>query len=401
MLAPPATTVKEALRHVPALRPEPSPIERVTHLAERLLKRRREFGITRVGSITRLDRIGLPVVQVVRPLSLSNCVSQGKGPTLAHAAVSALMEALETWAAERIPPSALFRGPASSLPDRVRHLTAASLVHGAPADWEDMALQWTEGWDLLTDQALPVPAALVDTVYTLPPPHPALFPRTTTGLGAGPTVTHAIVQAALEILERDAVAAAQRRPHFFDQHQIDLSCVRTGAASDLVERIRAAGLLAGAWRVPAPHPLPVYWCHVMEKEESEELVPLPAEGFGCATTHDSALAKALREACQARLTAISGAREDVTRRAYPSSYDREHLAEWRLFLDRPPRPIPIPAEGGATDGRKDLPLVLDALNVAGAAAAIAVPLFGDPAEGIHVVRLVAPPLRHGVPSERR
>jgi ribosomal protein S12 methylthiotransferase accessory factor len=79
-----------------------------------LLKRRHEFGITRVAAITRLDRIGLPVVQVTRPLSLSNVVSQGKGLTPGEAITSALMESLETWAAERVQGAVFSLGP----PDR-------------------------------------------------------------------------------------------------------------------------------------------------------------------------------------------------------------------------------------------------------------------------------------------
>ena len=75
--------------------------------------------------------------------------------------------------------------------------------------------------------------------------------------------------------------------------------------------------------------LPIYWCHSWRTAQISEIVPLPAEGFGCDFTHDGALAKALMEACQARLAAISGAREDITRRSYPRDYDREHLAEWR------------------------------------------------------------------------
>jgi ribosomal protein S12 methylthiotransferase accessory factor len=205
-------------------------------------------------------------------------------------------------------------------------------------------------------------------------------------------MSHAVVHAALEILERDAVAEARRKPHFFDLHQVDLSTVPEGVASGLLKRIKGANLVVGAWRVPAAHSLPIYWCHLMEEDERDELVPLPAEGFGCAFHHDEALAKALLEACQARLTAIAGAREDVTRQAYPSSYDREHLAEWRLFLKCPPRSIRVPSLSEQGGDAPAVPTILEALAAAGARAALAVPLFSDETAGIHVVRLVAPPL---------
>src|SRR3989442_15128503 len=64
-----------------------------------------EIGITRIGNVTGLDAIGLPVVMVCRPNSRSVAVSQGKGLTLAAAKASGLMEAIELWHAETaIPP---------------------------------------------------------------------------------------------------------------------------------------------------------------------------------------------------------------------------------------------------------------------------------------------------------
>src|ERR1700752_1277998 len=60
------------------------------------------MGITRIGDVTGLDRIGIPVVVVTRPNSRSLAVSQGKGVTLDCARVSGVMESIEGWHAERI-----------------------------------------------------------------------------------------------------------------------------------------------------------------------------------------------------------------------------------------------------------------------------------------------------------
>src|SRR5712675_2024325 len=60
------------------------------------------MGITRVGNITGLDRIGIPVAIAVRPNSRSVSVSQGKGLDLPQAMASALMEACEGFHAEEI-----------------------------------------------------------------------------------------------------------------------------------------------------------------------------------------------------------------------------------------------------------------------------------------------------------
>jgi len=398
ILAPPATCVPDALARCEArrsVRRDESGAGTAT-LIERLLARRQQFGITRVGSITRLDRVGVPVVQVTRPLSLSNVVTQGKGLNLAQAAASALMETLETWAGEHIPDE---RYTARAMTDQsaaIRTLYEGSLVEDVPDAWNSLALSWLDGWDLFRAIKAPVPAALVDTVYTLPSPQPVVFPRTTTGLAAGQTLVGAVLHAGLEILERDAVARAHRTPHFFDRYQVDRESVRGGRSAEFLTRLHRANLVAGIWRVPAGHALPVYWCHLLEQDGNNELAPLPAEGFGCAFTHDEALLKALLEACQARLTAIAGAREDITRYHYPRDYDREHLAEWKQQLARPARTEPFPdTHVSCPTGLAALDELLAALRAAGAGACLIVPLFIDEEAGIHVIRMVAPPLQHG------
>src|SRR3954469_14776054 len=52
-------------------------------------------GITRVGNVTGLDRLGIPVYMAMRPNSRSLSVSQGKGLSHDAAWVSAVMESLE------------------------------------------------------------------------------------------------------------------------------------------------------------------------------------------------------------------------------------------------------------------------------------------------------------------
>lgn len=392
-LSPPAKIVPEVLRReADGTIDLPDPLE-TFRLVTTLVRARRDFGITRIGAVTRLDRIGLPVVQVVRPLALSNAVTQGKGETVMAAAAAALMESIETWAAERIPFGQKRVATASGLGTPIRDLYRDAVGSEAQADWDEVALEWLNGWDLISGAIIPVPAALVDTVYTLNSPHPYHFPRNTTGLGGGSTFSQAVIHAGLEILERDARAKAQRIPHFFERHRVDLGSLPGERSHKILTMIRAAGFVVGVWILPVAHGLPVYWCHIMEEYEHHELVPLPAEGAACDISHDTALARALMEACQARLTAISGAREDVTRAAYPKTYDRKHLAEWRALLassDIPANPRDILSSVTVHGDR--LASVAAALKTAGAQAFIVVPLLCDFEHGVYVVRIVAPPL---------
>ncbi|MFC6544829.1 YcaO-like family protein [Nonomuraea salmonea] len=65
----------------------------------------RAVGVTRVADITRLDTVGIPTFQAIRPASRTLAVSQGKGVTPDLARLSAIMESIELWHVEQsLPP---------------------------------------------------------------------------------------------------------------------------------------------------------------------------------------------------------------------------------------------------------------------------------------------------------
>jgi ribosomal protein S12 methylthiotransferase accessory factor len=386
-LAPPADSVGAALRRSPSRAPADE-----RDLLKGLIRRRAEFGVSRLADVTGLDHSGIPVVQAVRPLSLSNAVSQGKGQTRQHAAIAALMESLELWAGEQTAAWRMTSRSGAELADAVRSGYCAS-VH--PGDREAfLTKEWiiVEGYDILTDCIVGVPAGAVDTAFLVEPPWAAPLPRSTTGLGAGPELRAAIRHAALELLERDAVARCGGISALPPGSRLDPACAGP-RSSALVARLAGRGFLVGAWRVPAPHPLPVVWCHVMEPADLGEHAPLPGEGFACGLTLDTAVERALLEAAQSRTTAIVGAHEDITRRFYATP-DRGLIEAWREHLRSAP-----PLHAGPPDpwavGQDPLQPIIDALVRAGAATVVAVPLFLDPENGLAAVRLVAPHLRAG------
>jgi len=124
------------------------------------------MGITRLGNITGLDRIGIPVVTAVRPNSRSVSVSQGKGLDLTQAMASALMEAIEGFHAEEIG-----EGRRASYREIVADGAVidplALCTTGRPFD-ADSAISWLEGHDLLQQEPCWVPAEIVHTDYTQP-----------------------------------------------------------------------------------------------------------------------------------------------------------------------------------------------------------------------------------------
>ncbi|WHO76256.1 YcaO-like family protein [Rhizobium sp. BT03] len=372
-------TLDNILDTVFNIRPPSPPDPRQT--VQRILARRKDYGITRLGSITELDWIGVPVVQVVRPHSRSVAVSQGKGLTFPLAAISGLMESLEGWASERI--------------DQARIFTASLRDMNVRGDWshvgtgrDEAMLSWIAGLDLLSGRKMAVPLALVDTAYIVPSPHPHWIARDTTGLAAGTSLQGAVLHACLEILERQARCTAMKTPHFFDRCQIDSRSVQSGNAGDIMRRLSQAGFVVGIWQIPTPHALPVYWCHVMEDASRAPFAPLPAEGFGCDVSHNRALTSALLEACQSRLGVISAARDDIRTELYAHA-DAGELAAWRLQLAKGGRSFPT--DRPAAEERSIRPII-EALQLAGAHAAALVVLHSDERIPLHVVRVVAPPL---------
>src|SRR5438874_9718650 len=113
------------------------------------------MGITRLGNITGLDRIGIPVAIAVRPNSRSVSVSQGKGLELPQALASALMEACEGFHAEAIGPCRLaaYRDLAANGPV----VDPATLCPAGRSFEAGAAIAWIEGYDLLRREPCWVP----------------------------------------------------------------------------------------------------------------------------------------------------------------------------------------------------------------------------------------------------
>jgi YcaO-like protein with predicted kinase domain len=172
----------------------------------RVQSKARQIGITRLGNVTGLDRIGIPVTVAVRPNSRSFSVSQGKGLGLSQAFASALMEAIELFHGEDLSERTIvtnFR----ELSAKVTVVPPRSLC-GTGSSLPDQAeIGWIEGYDLLGREACWVPWEVVHTDYTLPTSHSgAYFLSGTNGLAAGNHLVEAVSSAICELVERDAVA---------------------------------------------------------------------------------------------------------------------------------------------------------------------------------------------------
>jgi ribosomal protein S12 methylthiotransferase accessory factor len=131
---------------------------------------------------------------------------------------------------------------------------------------------------------------------------------------------------------------------------------------------------------------------------ADEIAPLPSVGFASDPSPETALTKALVESAQARLSAISGAREDINRTIYESSKNRKILDDWRERVSAPSRPKLFSQIQGIDSSclHSALSVIIESITLAGARAIMFVPLLVDFERHLHVVRMVAPALAHMV-----
>jgi ribosomal protein S12 methylthiotransferase accessory factor len=362
----------------------------------RVLPMMRAAGITRIADVTGLDSIGIPVVMVCRPNSRSVSVSQGKGLDLDAARASGLMESLEQWHAEHIEQPLRFT-TAAELAARQRLVDVAGLPRLSIGSFHPhRKMLWIEARDLVDGGARWLPYEVVHTDYTLPvPPGSGCFLTTSTGLASGNDWTEAVLHGLYEVVERDAVALwraagpARRR-----QTRLELDTVEDPACRDLLARFDRAAIAVGVWDASSEIGLPVFVAEIVDRDPDPGRVLYVSGGQGCHRSRAIALSRALTEAAQSRLTAISGARDDIDRASYERFRAPQQIAAVRAELEQregPARSFADAADGFSERFDEDLGAVLAALRAAGLGQIMVVDLT-RPELGLPVVRVVVPGL---------
>jgi ribosomal protein S12 methylthiotransferase accessory factor len=349
------------------------------------------MGITRLGNITGLDQIGIPVAVAVRPNSRSVSVSQGKGLDLPQAMASALMEACEGFHAEEVGPArnAAYRDLARS----TAVVDPAALCAGTRNFDARAVIDWAEGYDLLRWEPCWVPAEIVHTDYTLPQPD-GYFLAGSNGLASGNHLTEAVNAALYELVERDAVALWIARPlHRRASCTLDLASIDDPDCRALLARYEAAGIAIRVWDATTDIGIAAFLCEIRDLSAGDPQRPSRFHGSGCHADRAIALARALTEAAQTRLTYIAGIRDDLSPAEYaaaPGDVIRDALLD---ALAREIAPIPFAAVPNfvADDLAEDLRWALGRLSATGVDRVIAVDLT-RPDFAVPVVRLVIPGL---------
>ena len=292
----------------------------------------RNCGVTRLADITRLDRIGVRVFQAVRPMGRALSVHQGKGLSTEAAKIGALMEAIESDHAEKFEGEQRLCAHDSLAPNE-RPTTLGDFANdlaASPANSEPLA--WVRAERLMDARPYWAPFDFVSLDFTRR--GDARLERSSNGLGAGFDREAATVTALLEVIERDAVhvwRATSRVKRSSDR--IDIETIPFAWFQDIHERVRTAGLRLAIYRAPAVIALPVFIAELVEPTADG---PLRRRLVGSACRHspEQALLRSVVEAAQARLTAISGVRDDIL----PSEPEQHAGLGLGLPLSRQMRP---------------------------------------------------------------
>ena len=132
-----------------------------------------------------------------------------------------------------------------------------------------------------------------------------------------------------EVIERDQVSfwsVEQDSLNAGGRRRVIVQSIRDPVCRPLVEKCLSAGLEIFIWHATINIDIPVFTCTIIDRRNATPF-PQQASGYGCHPIATIALARAITEAAQSRVTHISGLREDLTwsryREEFPSETPRE------------------------------------------------------------------------------
>ena len=354
-----------------------------------------KLGITRVANVTGLDYLGVPVFMATRPNACSLSVAQGKGLTEENAIASALMEAAEIAHVEDV------RQPVTvasydDLSRRANVADPARLPRLKRLEFaSELPIPWLEGTDIAHREPLFIPFELVQMRLVLPSPfESAGFFCSSSGLASGNHRLEAICAGICEVIERDALALWNTQSTFERAaRRVVLESVPAADAGDLITQLEDRAMSVAIWDITTDVGVASYLCCLSEQEDNDRSALGPFWGSGCHLDRGVALARAVTEAAQSRLTVIAGSRDDLKKSDYRRSDPHKLFAlvheRWegnvavRRFTDAPLL--------AADDFETDVVTLVGRLSAVGLGQVVVADLTSDQI-GIPVVRVIVPGL---------
>lgn len=272
---------------------------------EKIGKITTEIGLTRTSEITHLDRIKIPVYTSVRPLAVEGAVSiyAGKGPSKVHAKVSSIMEAIERYSAEMQDENTVVKKY-----DERDCLNPEDLILPRNSYDDDVELEWSEGFSVVTGESILIPS---NAVY-----HPYvndivkhLFLSNTNGLASGNSLEEAIFHGMMEVVERDSWSLFEA----FKDKKCEINCNNSSNEYivELVNKFDEANVSIKLIDLTSENKIPTIGA--VSEDLSLKDPALLTLGIGTHLDPEIAAIRAITEVAQSRATQIHGTREDTTR----------------------------------------------------------------------------------------
>lgn len=322
--------------------PPAETLSRVSPLLGRL-------GITRVGRQTELDRIGIPVWCAYAPNSRAIVIAQGKGLDDISAKTSAVMEAVERSVATQpyCPTLMASRDDLTSCGHATDCLNGLLAVGAQPIEAIE-EIRWSQARDSVKNASIFLPFDAIHLDRTQISPR---FWISSDGLASGNTWHEAVLHGLLERLERDAcvlwsvVGPARRYAR-----RIDPSSIEDNHIGAMLEKIFSADFDLALFDVTSDLAVASVVALLRPKGDDRLLryVDLTM-GAGASLSPNVAVARAVSEAVQSRMTFIAGARDDLIPELFSRRADPAHLQSFRARYMTSLDELPSTAAGSAQD----------------------------------------------------
>ena len=260
-----------------------------------------KVGITGIEDITGRDKLNIPVYSAYRPGAKAGAVSvhTGKGLTGDQARVSVLMEAIERYSAEiKEEDHAKFHFESYNEGNRAKKVEPSSLILSALSNvTPDSKIEWCEGYDLMTEEEVLLPANAVYHPYTTTRGG-RLFRSDSNGIASGNNLEEAIFHGIMEVIERDALSYVEIKKDAGKRIAIEED---DGLIFELKERFNSQGIETYFWYIPTDVGFPTVALALDSPEKNPNLLV-----YGAGTHSDPKIAaiRAITEAAQSRLMQI-------------------------------------------------------------------------------------------------
>ncbi len=260
-----------------------------------------KVGITEIEDITGRDKLNIPVYSAYRPGAKAGAVSvhTGKGLTGDQARVSVLMEAIERYSAEiKEEDRAKFHFESYNEGNRAKKVEPSSLILSAISNvTPDSKIEWCEGYDLMTEEEVLLPANAVYHPYTTTRGG-RLFRSDSNGIASGNNLEEAIFHGIMEVIERDALSYVEIKKDAGKRIAIEED---DGLIYELKERFNSQGIETHFWYIPTDVGFPTVALALDSPEKNPNLLV-----YGAGTHSDPKIAaiRAITEAAQSRLMQI-------------------------------------------------------------------------------------------------